>query len=135
MSNEESRGFKVTDSRQFDDAGNPRSDADARPSAPDHVEPHPQDPSGDPAQDLPQIEFSDFVMSIATSAIVALGEAPDPESGKRVFDLNAAKQTIEVLNMLKGKTQGNLSQDESRLLDGILYELRLKFVACTQSEG
>ncbi len=77
---------------------------------------------------LPQVTFSTFVLSIASTALVHLGEVPEPESGKIQEDLLAAKHNIDLLAMLKEKTNNNLDGDENRLLDDVLYELRMKYV-------
>lgn len=76
-----------------------------------------------------QIPFGTFVLSISTSALVQLGEAPGPETGERLEpNLVLAQQTIEILEMLREKTRGNLDPEEERLLDGVLYDLRMRFV-------
>ena len=77
---------------------------------------------------LPAITFSTFVLSLASSALVNLGEVGDPQNGEVSEDLLAAKHTIDVLGMLKEKTEKNLDFDEERLIDEILYELRMKYV-------
>ena len=79
-------------------------------------------------QSLPAVTFSAFVLSIASSALVHLGEVPDPESGQTTRNLEVAKHNIDVLSMLKDRTAGNLDADEMRLIDAVLYELRLKYV-------
>lgn len=79
-------------------------------------------------QPLPVVTFSTFVLSIASSALVHLGEVPDPDSGQIKQSLDVAKHNIDILNMLKEKSVGNLDVDETRLIEGILYELRLKYV-------
>jgi hypothetical protein len=57
-----------------------------------------------------------------------LGEIPHPVSGERKKDLPLAKHTIDTLAMLKEKTAGNLTEEEQRLLDGMLYDLRMAFI-------
>ena len=79
-------------------------------------------------QPMPVVTFSAFVLSIASSALVHLGEVPDPESGEIGRSLEVAKHNIDILSMLKDKTAGNLDADEMRLIDSVLYELRLKYV-------
>ena len=79
-------------------------------------------------QSLPAVTFSAFVLSIASSALVHLGEVPDPESGQTMRNLEVAKHNIDVLSMLRDRTVGNLDADEMRLIDAVLYELRLKYV-------
>lgn len=77
---------------------------------------------------LPKVDFSTFVLSIASTALLQLGEVPNPENGKLEMDLILAKHSIDVLDMIKEKICTGLNEDESRLLDGVLYELHMKYV-------
>jgi hypothetical protein len=79
---------------------------------------------------LPPVDFSSFCLSLATSALYHLGVVGDPETGDPVEEKNLtlAQQTIDALGMLQAKTQGNLDAEESQLLEGLLYELRVRFV-------
>lgn len=77
---------------------------------------------------LPEVTFSTFVLSLSSSALVHLGEVPEPETGAVQRDLALAKHTIDVLCMLQNKTQACLDADEKRLLEGLLYDLRMKYV-------
>lgn len=81
---------------------------------------------------LPQVTFSTFVMSLASSALVHLGEVPEPETGQTMENLVMAKHTIDILSMLEEKTKNGLDEEEHRLLEGLLYEVRMKFVLKTQ---
>ena len=81
---------------------------------------------------LPAVTFSTFVLSLASSALVGLGEVADPQNGETTEDLLSAKHTIDVLGMLKEKTEKNLDSEEERLIDGILYELRMKYIIKTK---
>jgi hypothetical protein len=81
---------------------------------------------------LPEIDFGTFVMSLATSVLVHLGEVPHPE-GTSAQNRALAKQTLDILGMLRDKTRGNLSKEETELLDNLLYDLRMKYVAATKS--
>jgi hypothetical protein len=81
----------------------------------------PPDPS-----ELP-ITFGTFVVSLASSAAFALGEAAAPEGGAEL-NLPLAKQTIDLLALLQEKTRGNLSDEESKLIEAVLYDLRLRFI-------
>jgi hypothetical protein len=74
------------------------------------------------------VTFSTFILSLNTAALVHLGEIPDPITNKKEVNLTLAKQTIDTLEMLKEKTKGNLTVDEEKLLQSILYELKLKFL-------
>jgi hypothetical protein len=77
---------------------------------------------------MPKPTFSTFVLSLASSALVQLGEVPDPANGEQQEDLALAKHSIDILSMLRDKTAQGLDPEETRLLDGLLYELRMKFV-------
>jgi hypothetical protein len=85
---------------------------------------------GGPARPL---DFSTFLLSLGTSALVQLGEAPDPtQGGKPCPDLAGAKQSIDLLGLLEAKTKGNLETGEERLLQSLLSDLRLRFVKASQ---
>jgi hypothetical protein len=78
---------------------------------------------------LPEVTFSTFVLSLASSALVHLGEVPNPETGAVSRDEALARNAIDVLTMLDDKTRNGLTPDESKLMRDVLYELRMKFVA------
>ena len=75
-----------------------------------------------------EASFSLLVMSIASNAMMAMGLAPDPQTGKTDSDKNMARFNIDLLSVLKDKTKNNLSADEMGLLDHILQDLQIKFV-------
>lgn len=78
---------------------------------------------------LPKVTFSTFVLSLASSAMVHLGEVPNPETGSISRNEVLARNTIDVLTMLNDKTRNGLTPEESKLIQDVLYELRMKFVA------
>ncbi|MBR3880320.1 MAG: DUF1844 domain-containing protein [Mailhella sp.] len=78
---------------------------------------------------LPEVTFSTFVLSLASSALVHLGEVPNPETGTVSRDEALARNAIDLLTMLDDKTRNGLTPDESKLMRDVLYELRMKFVA------
>ena len=80
------------------------------------------------ANALPEIDFSTFVISLSTQALMNLGEIANPVSEKIDADISVAKQMIDILGMLKEKTRGNLNANEDRLIEGILFDLRMKYV-------
>ena len=83
----------------------------------------------DAGEALPKIDFSTLVLSLATSAMVHMGLVPDPERGESPEkNLALAHQTIDTLDMLQHKTRGNLDDEESKLLQSVLYELRMNYV-------
>lgn len=69
----------------------------------------------------------------ASSALIGLGETPDPMTGERRQDLPQAKEAIDLLLLLRAKTEGNRTDAESRLLDEILYDLELRFVSVAKA--
>ena len=78
----------------------------------------------------PRLDFNAFVLSLGSSVLIHLGEAPDPVSGKtQEPDLTMAQQSIDLLALLQEKTRGNLTDEEARFLDALLYDLRVRYVA------
>jgi hypothetical protein len=126
----EDETFKVTDRRR-------RDDIDEAPAAPAPTEPAAPAPRTAPAgsafqgpaappQGGPDLQGL-FIM-LASSALVNLGEAADPETGERVLDLEQAREAIDLLSLLRVKTEGNRTEQESHLLEEMLYDLQLRFV-------
>jgi uncharacterized protein DUF1844 len=70
----------------------------------------------------------------ASSALINLGEAPDPGSEERSMDLGQAREAIDLLLLLRDKTNGNRTEQESRLLEEILYDLQMRFVRASQPQ-
>lgn len=89
--------------------------------------------SGDASS--PSITFSSFVIGLATQALMFLGAAPDPRGGEVEKNPAEAAAIIGVIEMLAGKTQGNLSEDEAKLVEEVLYELRMRYVNETRRGG
>lgn len=87
-------------------------------------------PAAGPAR--PTIDFTTFIFSLGSSALMLMGEAPNPETGESMKNLPLAKETIDLLSLLQVKTQGNLTQEEQRFLDSLLYDLRLRFVEASK---
>lgn len=78
---------------------------------------------------MSQISFTQFVISLASSAAIHFGDFPDPATGKPAdLNLEGASQMIEILALLEEKTRGNLTAEERQVLEQVLYELRLRFV-------
>jgi len=82
----------------------------------------------DCGNEMPAINFATFIMSLNASALVSFGVLEDPATGKKLVNLSIGKQTVDVLSMLKEKTSGNLLNDELKMLDNIIYELRMIYV-------
>ena len=79
---------------------------------------------------IPEVaDFSFFVLGLHMQTLVFLGEVPNPVTGKTEKDLRQARYMIDTLNMLKEKTEGNLNENEMKLIDEILYDLRMKYAS------
>jgi hypothetical protein len=132
--------FKVIDRRgQRDAAQENTKPSETKPSETKPSETKPTEGQGFVMHEAPkeaptapqQVDFATLVLSFATSALIQMGAAPDPATGKVAKDLGLAKQNIDILEILQKKTKGNLSRDEQALLEGVLTEVRLRFVeAC-----
>jgi hypothetical protein len=77
---------------------------------------------------VPEANFSLFISGLATQVLISLGELTNPLTGKKEKSLPEAKYTIDTLAILKEKTRGNLTAEESALLEGYLTDLRLRYV-------
>ncbi|MFZ9889827.1 MAG: DUF1844 domain-containing protein [Myxococcota bacterium] len=146
----EGKGFKVVDRRRFGMDGEEREGVVERPAAPapgpaaGHAaataKPMPSAPSPAPAPapeeadeaDDGGLTFSVFVQSLAQQCMLQLGMIPMPHSGQRELQLEGARDTIEVLDLMRAKTKGNLTPQEASLLEGVLYELRMTYVQINQ---
>ncbi len=81
------------------------------------------------------LSFTAFVISLATTAAIHLGDLPDPVSGQPgELNLDGASQIIEILSLLDQKTRGNLTAEERQVLEQVLYELRMRFVEARAGE-
>jgi hypothetical protein len=143
--------LKVTDKRKFNFDGSVREgveipkeekpifeptkelveDYESAPVAPE-LETTPNIPMEEEDEDYPDAEnpasFVNFLSTLATNAAASLGAMPHPATGQRSIDLESGKYWIEVLSMLKDKTQGNLHPKEAELFSGILSDLKMQFV-------
>jgi len=82
------------------------------------------------------LSFTAFVLSLASTAAIHFGDLPDPVSGERGQpNLDGAAQVIELLSLLAQKTRGNLTAEERKVLEQVLYELRLRFVEASGGAG
>lgn len=128
---EEEPSFKVVDRRgRARDAG-----ADAAPipetaPAPPPPSPGPELEASQPRPDGPGLHH--LFSMLANSAVINLGDVPDPVTGEVAVDLEQAQDAIEMLLVLREKTEGNRTDDESQLLEQILYELQMRFVQLTR---
>lgn len=138
---EKTESFSVTDKRRFvvNDSGSVKAEEDLKNEKKQRTaEAHPfaKEPGKDQDRKvyegehlpLPEIDFVTFILSLSSSAILHLGLTENPYSRKIERDLPMAKQTIDIIAMLKDKTRGNLSEEEENLVCNLLTDLRLKYV-------
>jgi hypothetical protein len=131
------KGFVVRDKRHFDESGNIRTEESVAPPSSEPVgEPlmGSSVPDSDVREDkhpeaaTPEVDFIGFILSLSTTAMYHFGDIPDPYTQKSEKNLAAAKQTIDILDMIREKTRGNLDEQEKELLEEALYELRMRFI-------
>jgi len=144
MSEAEDKGFTVKDKRFS------KAEADPQPAA-EGPQPEPETgprtearskPEPEPADraearqrvPLPEVSFATFIFSMHSSALLHLGEVPDPFTGQASADLELAKHAIDTLGMLKDKTRGNLDEEEQKLFDSVLYDLRMRYVQAVKNQ-
>ena len=116
--------LKSDDEVKADDEKKKEAEAKAQTKA----EGKSQEKSETPASEF-EMNFSTFVMSLTSSAFYYLGDVPDPQTGEMHENLPAVKQTIDILLILQEKTKNNLSAEEDKLLEQLIYELQTKNVA------
>ena len=75
-----------------------------------------------------EVNFMMFITSLSMQVMMSLGIYPNPVTKKEEKNLGAAKYTIDIIVMIQEKTKGNLTSEESRLIDNILYDLRMKYI-------
>ena len=131
---EEEKGFILKDRRSFDEKGDLKDEnekKEEKKTAPKEEE------AGKPEEEtqrapLPEVNFNSLIFSLSSSALFHLGEIADPQTGQKNRDLPIAKHTIDTIGMLKDKTKGNLDDEEEKFLEGILTDLRWRYVKATK---
>jgi hypothetical protein len=120
--------YEVKDRRAFTPEGELRTEA---PPAPEPAAPP---PAPDPApaageREIPPIEFGQFILSLATAVLFHLGDAHEEGKEPPPPNLPLAKETIDIITMLQEKTKGNLTKTEEAFIEGLLFDLRMRYVA------
>jgi hypothetical protein len=123
-------GFVIKDKRCFGESAEEKPPEAAVHAAADEQQERKETsrPASDAGMNYPSVNFTNFVLSLSTSALFHFGDIPEIEGGAAQKNLPAAKQTIDILDMLHEKTKGNLDKDESALIQGVLYELKMRYV-------
>ena len=124
---EEEKSFVVRDRRftaqkETPEESKPKKEGEVKEEGP------PRETASREETPLPEINFTNFLLSVSTSALIQLGEIPDPVSKESERQLPLAKQTIDLIGMLQEKTKGNLTPEEEKLIEHILYDLRIRYV-------
>jgi hypothetical protein len=124
---DEKKPFTVSDRRHFTVEGETRSDAPEERPEPEPL-PRPEPPEAPPAGQ-PSVDFASFIVSMGAQAGALLEGIPDVEGGEAQPDLEGARAIISVIEMLRDKTEGRRTPDENQILEAILYDLRMGYVA------
>ncbi len=130
---EEEKGFVIKDRRSLDEKGDLKEKgAEEKPGKKEaqqepKKEEKPREEKGQRVP-LPEVSFNTLIFSLSSSALLHLGEIQDPYTGQSKTDLPLAKHTIDLIAMLKAKTKGNLTDEESKFLESVLADLRWRYV-------
>jgi hypothetical protein len=132
---EEEKGFILKDRRSFDEKGDLKDETEKKEEK--KTVPEKEEAAGKPEEEaqrapLPEVNFNSLIFSLSSSALFHLGEIADPQTGQKKTDLPLAKHTIDTIGMLKEKTKGNLDDEEEKFLEGILTDLRWRYVKATK---
>lgn len=139
-------GIKVTDRRHFNADGQRRREVEEEPEAPAVATPAtpaaaaPGREGGAqferrPLDEPEGVDFTMLINAMAQPALLYLGEIPHPSTGQPTVDLEGARIQIDMLDLLRVKCRGNLSPQEENLLESVLYQLRMRYVARSGSAG
>jgi hypothetical protein len=122
---EEQADLKVTDRRLF------TADGELRAAPVEEDEPAPPAPAFEhrPVEEPSGVDFTMLINAMAEPALLFLGEIKHPGSGESMVDFDRARIQIDMLDLLRVKCRGNMTPEEEGLLDRILYQLRMVFVA------
>ncbi len=126
---EEEKGFVVRDKR-FSATKEEKEESQIKEDG--EIKGAPEEDASAHEGSLPEINFTNFMLSLSTSALIQLGEIQDPFTQKSTKNLPLAKQTIDLIGMLKEKTKGNLSPDEEKVIEYVLYDLRMRYVKAAE---
>ena len=131
---EEEKGFILKDRRAFDDKGDLKEKTEEEEREAPKKEAVRENAKREEAErgPLPEVNFSSLILSLSSSALLHMGEIADPYTGEKKKDLALAKHSIDTIAMLKQKTEGNLLDEEKKLLEGVLTDLRWRYVRAVE---
>ena len=129
-SDDQEKSFVIRDKRfsakKEEETPQAKPEAKKQETPPGEAEPEPEQKA-----ELPEISFANLILSLSTSALIQLGEIQDPMAQKDEKNLPLAKQTVDLISLLQQKTKGNLTPDEEKLVESVLYDLRMRYVKAT----
>ena len=125
-------GFTIRDKRTFDSKGEVKEESERIEKEEGAAKEKQEGQKEEGFTPLPKVNFSSFLLSLSSSTLLHLGEIPDPQSGEKRKDLALAKQSVDIISMLKEKTKDNLTEEEEKLLEHLLYDLRMRFVQASK---
>ncbi len=123
------RSFTIDGERRVPDAPEETTTSEGSPVRGQGFEMHHPDASRPREEGAGGVDFASFILSLASTAMIHLGEVEDPVHGRKEVNPAAARQLIDIIDMLRQKTRGNLDPREREILDGILAELQMAFAS------
>ena len=128
---ENEKSFKVVDKRKVSEPENESDVKEATEAKQAETEKGPEGPQEPQSAEIPSFEadFATFIYSLNTQALLFLGKIPNPISKKYEKDIGTAKYLIDTIDMLYKKTKGNLDENESKLIENVLYDLRMAYIS------
>jgi len=138
--------IKVTDRRHFTRDGERRAEVDedpesAAPTGAPSIPGEARKPRGEtkfehrPLDEPEGVDFTMLINAMAHPALLYLGEIPHPATGQPALDLEGARIQIDMLDLLRVKCRGNMTPQEDNLLESVLHQLRMRYVARSGSAG
>ena len=131
MSEENGKSFKVVDKRKVADSESESGVKDGIEAKRAEIEKETEEEQAQPNAEIPNFEadFANFIYSLNTQALLFLGKIPNPISKKYEKDIGTAKYLIDTIDMLSKKTKGNLDENEAKLIENVLYDLRMAYIS------
>jgi hypothetical protein len=130
MTEPEDKGYKVEDRRFLHKSEEEKAKIKEEEAARQAAAAAGQETTAEAPKDMPvpEITFTSFLISLGSSAFIHLGDIPDPATGEVKKDVPLAKQTIDLLGLLREKTRNNLLEEEEKLFEHLLYDLRMRYI-------
>lgn len=128
MTEPEDKGYRVEDRRYLHKSDEEKAKIREEEAMRNATAAPEEPPKSSQEVPQPEITFTSFLISLGSSAFIHLGDIPDPATGEIKKDLALARQTIDLLGLLREKTRNNLREEEEKLFEHLLYDLRLRYI-------